>query len=142
MKASPAILEHERRRSLACDFRRPFGACGLAAAPVRASLGNELVCPVDVNGRLHGADGGNRTSAFGDHQSSPGSNALQVTAQMRLELANTDRLHSTPHQVTTMLTLCSHMSSPGAGKTAARPVERSVTDSRQIRARQVGLARR
>jgi hypothetical protein len=46
-------------------------------------LGNELVSPADFSRGFRRNDRRNRTAALSDQQSRSGSNALQVTAQVR-----------------------------------------------------------
>lgn len=61
---------------------------------MRVTLVDEPMCPVDVPGRLHGADRRYGASTFGDEQSRPRAHPLQMSAEMGLEVANTNSLHT------------------------------------------------
>ena len=72
------------------DARLPW----VFAVPTRAPLRDQLMSPVHVRRRLDGADRGNRSPAFSDCEAHARSHALQMAAQMRLQVSYPDGLHT------------------------------------------------
>ena len=94
--ASTAILEHDRRDSFTRDSHGLLGANRLATVPVCLSFCNELMGPIHRGRRLNGVDYGYRSAVLRHQQSRARSHASQVTAQVCLQLANTNSVHAAP----------------------------------------------
>src|SRR5262245_21203977 len=78
-RASPAVLEHDRRRRPLTGHGDWFVGTGwLAAVPMGVSLRHELVSPVDVGGYLDRMDRGDGTTVFRHEQPCPRAHAPKM----------------------------------------------------------------
>ena len=93
---SAAILKHHGRYGSTRDSCGLLGASGLAAVPMCLAFCDKLMGPIHCGRRFDRVDHGDRSPVLRHQQSRAESHASQVTAQVCLQLANTNSVHAAP----------------------------------------------